>query len=77
MTSSEGTSHYIDHLRVVVSHLRNFLDIYYHVGFYPLALDQVHVQTMQSLQITVPKHALHFERVLGYLLPLVNSRELT
>ena len=34
--------------------------IYYNVG-YSLALDQVHVETKQSLQITAHMHTLDFE----------------
>ena len=50
--------------------------IYWHVG-YPLALDQVHAQAMQSLQVRLHKHSNNFKRVRGYLLPHVKSLELT
>ena len=41
-----------------------------HVG-YPLAVDQAHAQTMQSLQIMLHKHAHNFKGVHGYLLPVL------
>ena len=47
-----------------------------HVG-YPLAVDQAHAQTMQSLQIMLHKHAHYFKRVRGYVLPRASSLELT
>ena len=51
--------------------------IYYHMGFYPLTLDQLHAKTLQSFQIMMSKHALDFKHVIVYLLPDVKSRELT
>ena len=71
MTSSEGGSHKIDTLRVVLRPPWGIsMGIYSHVA-YP----QAHTQTNQSLQITLHKYALDFEHVLENLLPCVEFPE--